>query len=191
MQTYHPPPCVILAGFVSSEPATCQILSVALLCDGHCPGKSEGACSHVSPVNGLPHEKVRSAPAIVVLGPAQPSLTLRPACLRGRLATVSIESCDSFVASTIVSIATGRGNQFPGESHPLEVQRLFTQHFFANYIGRAMANARGWSSRSDLLSIGRGVQNIDCVGVSARNVCISTIRRKRDIKQRLSSRKIS
>ena len=191
MQTYHPPPCVILAGFVSSEPATCQILSVALLCDGHCPGKSEGACSHVSPVNGLPHEKVRSAPAIVISGPA-PAFPYVMTCLLAESPGGRLHRELWQLRCPLLSRLLPAGaSQFPGELHPLEVRSLFTQHFFANYIGRAMANTRGWSSRSDLLSIGRGVQNIDCVGVSARNVCISTIRRKRDIKQRLSSRKIS
>jgi hypothetical protein len=77
--------------------------------------------SSISIVSGLPCEKVRSAPAIVVSGPAQRSLMLWPARSRSRLATLSIESSDSFVASTAVSIATGWSEPVPGrEFHPLK-----------------------------------------------------------------------
>src|SRR5580765_5153762 len=72
-------------------------------------------------VGGLPCEKVRSAPAIIVSGPAQRSLALWPARSRSRLATLSIESSGSFVASTAVSIATGWSEPVPGrEFHPLK-----------------------------------------------------------------------
>ena len=48
-------------------------------------------------------------------------LTLWPARSRSRLATLSIESSDSFVASTAVSIATGWNEPVPGrELHPLK-----------------------------------------------------------------------
>ncbi|HKF03588.1 MAG TPA: hypothetical protein VKB49_14820, partial [Candidatus Sulfotelmatobacter sp.] len=61
------------------------------------------------------------APAIVVSGPAQRSLTLWPARSRNRLATLFIESSDSFVASAAVSIATGWNEPVPGrELHPLK-----------------------------------------------------------------------
>ena len=40
--------------------------------------------------------------------------TLRPACSRSRLATLSIESSDSFVASAVDSIATGWSEPVPG-----------------------------------------------------------------------------
>src|ERR1044071_6849675 len=77
--------------------------------------------SSISIVSGLPCVTVRSAPAIIVSGPAQRSLTLWPARSRGRLATLSIESSDSFVASTAVSIATGWNEPVPGrELHPLK-----------------------------------------------------------------------
>jgi hypothetical protein len=47
--------------------------------------------------------------------------TLRPARSRSRLATLSIESSDSFVASAAVSIATGWSEPVPGrELHPLK-----------------------------------------------------------------------
>src|SRR5262249_52512113 len=75
----------------------------------------------LSIIGGLPCVTARSAPAIVVFGPAQRSLSLRPARSRSRLATLSIESSDSFVASTIVSIATGWSEPVPGrELHPLK-----------------------------------------------------------------------
>jgi len=77
--------------------------------------------SSISIVRGLPCVTVRSAPAIVVSGPAQRSLTLWPARSPSRLATLYIESSDSFVASTIVSIATGWSEPVPGrEFHPLK-----------------------------------------------------------------------
>src|SRR5215467_1395881 len=84
-------------------------------------GPMELVRSSISIVSGLPCEKVRSAPAIVVSGPAQRLLTLWPARSRSRLATLSIESSGSFVASAIVSIATGWNEPVPGrESHPLK-----------------------------------------------------------------------
>src|ERR1700679_173617 len=61
------------------------------------------------------------SPAIVFSGPAQRLLTLWPARSRSRLATLSIESSDSFVASAAVSIATGWSEPVPGrEFHPLK-----------------------------------------------------------------------
>src|SRR5271157_5236625 len=72
-------------------------------------------------VSGLPCEKVRSAPATVFSGPAQRSLTLRPARSRSRHATLSTESSDRFVASADASIATGWSEPVPGrELHPLK-----------------------------------------------------------------------
>jgi hypothetical protein len=54
-------------------------------------------------------------------GPAQRSLTLRPARSRSRHATLYIESFDSFVASATASIATGWSEPVPGrELHPLK-----------------------------------------------------------------------
>jgi len=84
---------------------------------------------------GLPCVTVRSAPAIVFSRPAQRSLTLRPARSPSRQATLYTESSDSFVASAAASIATGWSEPVPGrELHPLKSTRLFTAHFFANYI---------------------------------------------------------
>ena len=66
-------------------------------------------------------DKAKSAPAIIVSEPAQRSLTLWPARWRSRLATLSIESSASFVASAAVSIATGWSEPVPGrELHPLK-----------------------------------------------------------------------
>jgi hypothetical protein len=70
-------------------------------------GPMEFVRSSLSIVGGLPCEKVRSAPAIIVSGPAQRSLTLWPARSPSHLVTLSIESSDRFVASAAVSIATG------------------------------------------------------------------------------------
>ena len=84
-------------------------------------GPMELVRSSLSIVNGLPCVTVRSAPAIVVSGPAQRSLTLWPARSPSRLATLYIESSDSFVASAAVSIATGWSEPVPGrELHPLK-----------------------------------------------------------------------
>jgi len=89
--------------------------------------------SSVSIVGGLPCDKARSAPAIIVSGPAQRLLTLWPARSRSRHATLSIESSDSFVASAAASIATGWSEPVPGrELHPLKSKRLFTAHFIVN-----------------------------------------------------------
>ena len=80
--------------------------------------------SSISTISGLPCVTVRSALAIVFSGPAQRLLTLWPARSPSRLATLYIESSDSFVASAAVSIATGWSEPVPGrELHP-EVQRL-------------------------------------------------------------------
>jgi hypothetical protein len=77
--------------------------------------------SSISIVCGLPRVTVRSAPAIVFSGPAQRSLMLWPARSPSRQATLSIESSDSFVASTAASIATGWSEPVPGRDlHPLK-----------------------------------------------------------------------
>src|SRR5246500_3581767 len=77
--------------------------------------------SSVSIVSGLPCEKVRSAPAIIVSGPAQRSLVLWPACSPSRHATLYTEGSDGFVSSAAASIATGWNEPVPGrELHPLK-----------------------------------------------------------------------
>ena len=84
-------------------------------------GPMELVRSSFSIANGLPCEKVRSAPAIIVSGPAQRSLSLWPARSRSRLATLFIESSDGFVAFTAAPIATGRSDPVPGRAlHPLK-----------------------------------------------------------------------
>src|SRR5207245_302477 len=62
-------------------------------------GSMEHVRSSLSIDNGFPCVTVRSAPAVVLSGPAQRSLTLRPARSPSRLATLYIESSASFVAS--------------------------------------------------------------------------------------------
>ncbi|MDQ1386938.1 MAG: hypothetical protein QOF56_392, partial [Acidobacteriaceae bacterium] len=77
-------------------------------CHRHYPaGSMELVRSSVSIASGLPRETVRSAPATTFSGPAQRSLTLRPARSRSRQTTLYTESSDSFVASAAASIATG------------------------------------------------------------------------------------
>src|ERR1700751_406782 len=77
--------------------------------------------SSFSIASGLPRVTVRSAPAITFSGPAQRSLTLRPARSRSRLATLYIESSDSLVAYAADSIASGWSEPVPGrEFHPLK-----------------------------------------------------------------------
>ncbi len=95
-------------------------------------GSMELVRSSISIVSGLPCEKVRSAPAIVVSGPAQRSLTLRPARSPSRLATLSIESFDSFVASAAVPIVTGWSEPVPErELHPLK-SSAFSRRTFSS-----------------------------------------------------------
>ena len=90
--------------------------------------------SSISIVSGLPCEKVRSAPAIVFSGPAQRSLTLWPVRSPSRLATLSIESSDSFVASSAVSIVTGWSEPVPGrEFHPLK-SSAFSRRTFSTTV---------------------------------------------------------
>jgi hypothetical protein len=77
--------------------------------------------SSLSIDSGLPCITVRSTPAVVFSGPAQRSLMLWPARSPSRLATLYIESSDSFVASAAASIATGWSESVPGrELHPLK-----------------------------------------------------------------------
>jgi hypothetical protein len=77
-------------------------------------GSMELVRSSVSIASGLPRVTVRSAPAIVFSRPAQRSLMLWPARSPSRLATLYIESSDSFVASAAASIATGWSEPVPG-----------------------------------------------------------------------------
>jgi hypothetical protein len=84
--------------------------------------------SSVPIASGLPREKVRSAPAIIVSVPAQRSLTLRPARSRSRLATLYIESSNSFVASAAdrVERTSSRAGVSPAEVQCLS-RRTVTQ----------------------------------------------------------------
>jgi len=92
-------------------------------CRRHYPGRLDGidSLSTLSIHIGLPQYHGGSAPALIVSRPAQRLLSLRPARSRNRLAILSIESSDSFVASAAVSIATGWSEPVPGrELHPLK-----------------------------------------------------------------------
>jgi hypothetical protein len=104
-------------------------------------GPMELVRSSLSIVSGLPCEKVRSAPAIVVSGPAQRSLSLWPARSPSRLATLYIESSDSFVASAAVSIVTGWNEPVPGrELHPLKSSAFHGALFQQLWTTKLMAS---------------------------------------------------
>jgi len=100
----------------------CCVWSPMPTCRRHYPGRFDGTDSLVLffSINiGLPQLHGGLAPALIVSRPAQRLLTLRPARSPSRLATLSIESSDSFVASAAVSIATGWSEPVPGrEFHP-------------------------------------------------------------------------
>jgi hypothetical protein len=94
---------------------------------------------------GLPCVTVKSAPAIIVSGPAQRSLTLWPARSPSRLATLYIESSDSFVASAAVSIVTGWSEPVPGrELHPLKPS-AFSRRTVTS--AKRRREGRAWASR--------------------------------------------
>ena len=121
-------------------------------------GSMELVRSSVSIASGLPRETVRSAPAITFSGPAQRSLTLRPARSRSRLATLYTESSDSSVASAAASIATGWSEPVPGrELHPLKSSAfhgaLFHQLLTASQRGTTQAEHRATDFAHDLVSM--------------------------------------
>ena len=101
-------------------------------------GSMEHVRSSLSIVGGLPRGKVGSAPATVFSGPAQRSLTLRPARSRSRQATLYVESSDSFVASAAASIASGWSEPVPGStgnSRETGREPLFSMEDAAKYLG--------------------------------------------------------
>src|SRR6202022_3913198 len=77
---------------------------------------------------GLPTNRGGSAPALSVSGPAQRSLTLRPACSPSRLATLCTRGFSSLVASTAALIATGWSEPVPGRVYPRCGPAPFTAH---------------------------------------------------------------
>ena len=91
---------------------------------------------------GLPTNRGGSAPALSVSGPAQRSLTLRPARSPSRLATLCTRGFSSLVASTAALIATGwsepssRAGLTPAVDH-----RLLTAHPVIR-LQVAVSNAR-------------------------------------------------
>src|ERR1019366_1714565 len=99
-------------------------------------GSMEHARSCLSIDCGLPCETVRSAPAIIVSGPARRSLMLWPARSPSRYTTLSIEGSDSFVASTAASIATGWSEPVLGrELHPLKSSAFSRRTFSPTDLG--------------------------------------------------------
>jgi hypothetical protein len=76
---------------------------------------------------GLPSNTGRFGSCIVGFGPAQRSLTLRPARSPSRLATLCTRGFSIFVASTTALIATGWSESVPGRVTPA-VDHLFTTH---------------------------------------------------------------
>ena len=69
---------------------------------------------------GFPRLLGGSAPVLVVSGPAQRLLALRPACSPSRHATLFTEGFNGFVTSAAASIVTGRNEPVPGRDfHPL------------------------------------------------------------------------
>jgi len=105
-------------------------------------GSMELVRSSVSIVGGLPCAKVRSAPAIVFSGPAQRSLTLWAARSPSRLATLSIESSDSFVASAAASIATGWSEPVPGREFHLLKSSAFSRRTLSPTENAYVSNAK-------------------------------------------------
>jgi len=77
-------------------------------------GRMELVRSYRSTNFGLPTNRGGSAPALSVSGPAQRSLTLRPARSPSRLATLCTRGFSSFVVSTAALIATGWSEPVPG-----------------------------------------------------------------------------
>jgi hypothetical protein len=119
-------------------------------------GSMELVRSSVSIASGLPRVTVRSAPAIVCPGPAQRSLTLRPARSRSRLATLYIESSDSFVASAAASIA-GWSEPVPGrEFHPLK-----SSAFHGARLRQAVDSFRVTEHSSSIVSVVINFEHLD------------------------------
>jgi len=77
---------------------------------------------------GLPSNRGGSAPASLFSGPAQRSLTLRPARSPGRLATLYTRGFSSLVASTAALIATGWSEPVPGRVYSRCGLPPFTAH---------------------------------------------------------------
>jgi len=84
--------------------------------------------SYCSTNFGLPRYRGGSAPALTVSGPVQRSLTLRPARLPSRLATLYTRGFSSLVASTAALIATGWSEPVPGRVYPRCGPAPFTAH---------------------------------------------------------------
>src|SRR5260370_3809507 len=81
-------------------------------------GRMEFIRSYDSISFGLPAYRGGSSPPLSVSGPAQRSLTLRPARSPSRLATLCTRGFSSLVASTAALIATGWSEPVPGRVYP-------------------------------------------------------------------------
>ena len=113
----------------------CCVGSPLQTCRRHYPGGTAGSgrfsgCNpHLPSGCGLPRFCGGSAPTSRVSRPARRSLTLRPACSRGRWTTLSIEGSDGFVTSTAAPIATGWNDQSCRAGvAPAEDRHLSTAH---------------------------------------------------------------
>ena len=109
----------------------------------------------ISILVGLPQLHGGSAPALHVSRPAQRLLTLWPARLPSRLATLYTESSDRFVTSAVVSVATGWSEPVPGRDFPpAEDQRLFTAHWRGGLGGAYLLPTLSSEKRKARLAVG-------------------------------------
>ena len=79
--------------------------------------------------SGLPRNIAGSASASFFSGPAQCSLTLRPACSPSSLRTLYTRGFSRFVTSTSAPVATGRNENYRTGFAPARKQRLGTAHY--------------------------------------------------------------
>ena len=121
-------------------------------------GSMEHVRSSLSIVGGLPREKVGSAPATVFSGPAQRSLTLRPARSLSRLprpffiGVFQRKSLPPPAAPT----ASGWSDQLAGwDSHPLE-PAVFARHTVRSRLKSAHLEGAASASRTTNMSAGAG-----------------------------------
>src|SRR5271156_3618110 len=100
-------------------------------------GRMELVRSYNSIRFGLPTNRGGSSPALSVSGPAQRSLTLRPARSPSRLATLCTRGFSSFVASTTALIATGWSEPVPGRVYlPLWTTAFSRRTRSRDYTGK-------------------------------------------------------
>ena len=95
-------------------------------------GPTELVRSLISIVSGLPCVTVRSAPAIIVSGPAQRSLTLWPVRSPSRLATLYTKAPAASLPPPPFRLLPRGANQFPGGSCTRCSPAPFTAHCYVN-----------------------------------------------------------